>query len=184
MRRLIAIATLVLSFSQVPAAVQASTASQVANHLSVGRTFVAPVGFQIFCLQNASHCRGGGAAELKLTQGALDVLKSVNRQVNGTISPRSDRNDTWSIGLRSGDCEDYVLAKRAALINAGIPASALRIGLAKTRSGEGHAVLVVRTNEGDLVLDNMTGSIRPWNESGLHWVAMTTSNGKSWQAIS
>lgn len=185
MRRLIAVATLALSLSQMPATVQANTPKQQpGSQMSVGRTFAAPVGFQIFCLQNASHCRGGGAAEVRLTEGLLNTLKSVNRQVNGAIAPRSDRGDTWSIGVRSGDCEDYVLAKRAALINAGVSASALRIGLAKTRSGEGHAVLIVRTSEGDLVLDNLTSAIRPWNQSGLRWVAMTTSNGKSWQAIS
>lgn len=183
MRRLIAVATLVLSFSQMPTSVQANTSPRETPHLSTGRTFVAPVGFQIFCLQNANHCRGGGAAQINLSQKVLDVLKRVNGQVNRAISPRSDRSDTWSIGVSSGDCEDYVLAKRAALIKAGIAASALRIGLAKTRSGEGHAVLIVRTNEGDLVLDNMTSAIRRWDQSGLRWVAMTTGNGKSWQAV-
>lgn len=183
MRRLLALASLVLSLSQMSATVQANAPSPEAAHMSTSRSFAAPVGFQIFCLQNAGHCRGGGAAEIGLTNKVVGVLQAVNRQVNGAISPRADRNDTWSIGVSSGDCEDYVLAKRAALIKAGVAASALRIGLARTRSGEGHAVLIVRTSEGDLVLDNMTSSIRPWNQTGLRWVAMTASNGKSWQAV-
>ena len=47
----------------------------------------------------------------------------------------------------------------------------------------GHAVLVVRTDQGDLVLDNLTGTIKPSNQTGLRWVAMTNADGRSWKAI-
>ncbi len=56
--------------------------------------------------------------------------------------------------------EDYVLAKRRALIQAGISPSALRIAYVKTRGGEGHAILVVKTDRGEFVLDNLNGKVR------------------------
>ena len=50
----------------------------------------------------------------------MDTLKSVNNRVNRAIAPRGDRRDEWAINVSSGDCEDYALTKRAALIR-GLP---------------------------------------------------------------
>lgn len=110
-------------------------------------------------------------------------MGAINAQVNARIRPADDWGDTWASDVTRGDCEDYVLAKREALVAAGLPASALRIAAATTRSGVGHAVLVVRTNQGDLVLDNLTSSIRRSDEAALHWVAMTMADGRSWARI-
>lgn len=153
------------------------------TRLETSGSFTAPVGFQIFCLTQSSHCRGGGASQVRLTEAVMDTLKSVNSRVNRAIAPRGDRRDEWAVNVSSGDCEDYALTKRAALISAGLPAGALRIAAAKTRSGQGHAVLVVRTDQGDLVLDNLTGTIKPAGQTGLRWVAMTNADGRSWKAI-
>jgi predicted transglutaminase-like cysteine proteinase len=160
----------------------ADTASGVPQ-LQTSGSFTAPVGFQIFCLTNPAHCHGGGGSQVRLTQAVLDTLKSINNRVNRSIAPRGDRRDEWAINVSSGDCEDYALTKRAALIRAGLPAGALRIAAATTRSGVGHAVLVVRTDQGDLVLDNLTGTIKPSNQTGLRWVAMTNADGRSWKKI-
>jgi predicted transglutaminase-like cysteine proteinase len=151
--------------------------------LQTSGSFPAPVGFQIFCLTNPAHCRGGGGSQVRLTENVLDTLKSINNRVNRSISPRGDRRDEWVVDVSSGDCEDYALTKRAALIRAGLPAGALRIAAATTRSGIGHAVLVVRTDQGDLVLDNLTGTIKPANQTGLNWVAMTSADGRSWKKL-
>lgn len=157
--------------------------AQANTRLETSGSFTAPVGFQIFCLTNSTHCRGGGASQIQLTGPVMDTLKSVNSRVNRSIAPRGDRRDEWTVNVASGDCEDYALTKRAALIRAGLPASALRIAAATTRSGQGHAVLVVRTNEGDLVLDNLTGGIKLSHQTGLRWVAMTNADGRSWKKI-
>lgn len=173
----------VLLTGLVLALLQPMVPAQAATQLQTAGSFTAPVGFQIFCLTHSAHCRGGGSSQVQLTSAVMDTLKSVNSRVNRAIAPRGDRRDEWAINVSSGDCEDYALTKRAALIGAGLPGGALRIAAATTRSGVGHAVLVVRTDQGDLVLDNLTGTIKPADQSGLRWVAMTTADGRSWKKI-
>lgn len=155
--------------------------TQAVARVPAGGGFTAPVGFQIFCLQNSSFCRGGGASQVVLDRAAVDALKSVNAQVNRAIRPAADRGDVWQLGVNRGDCEDYVLAKRAELMRRGFPASALRIAAVRTRQGEGHAVLVVRTDQGDLVLDNLTSQLKFSNTTGLTFVAMTAADGRTWK---
>jgi predicted transglutaminase-like cysteine proteinase len=140
-----------------------------------------PLGYQLMCLKYPDECRGGGAASIELTSTHMSTLKSVNARVNRSIRPKADgRTDTWSINVSSGDCEDYVLAKRRALIKAGFPPSALRIAHVKTRRGEGHAVLVVKTGSRDLVLDNLTGAIKPLNKTGYRVLSVSGSNPTQW----
>jgi predicted transglutaminase-like cysteine proteinase len=148
------------------------------------RSTAAPLGFQIFCLQNANQCRASNHSKTNYSSGLVQALNRVNRQVNRSIRAQNDRNgDVWSLNVNRGDCEDYVLAKRAALITAGVPSGALRIATARTRWGTPHAVLVVRTNRGDLVLDNLNNSIKPWNQTGLRMIAISGANPKRWSTI-
>lgn len=142
----------------------------------------APLGYQMMCLKTPAACRGGGAAVEKVSKNEMATLKRVNSSVNRSIKPRGDRNgaDVWTIGASSGDCEEFALAKRAALIKAGFSPSALRLAYVKTKRGEGHAVLVVKTNKGDLVLDNLTSTIKPLSQSGLRLVTMAGANPRKW----
>ncbi|HWA18795.1 MAG TPA: transglutaminase-like cysteine peptidase [Devosia sp.] len=141
----------------------------------------APLGYQLMCLQNPDQCKAGGAAQIKVTGDILATLKKVNSRVNRAITPRHDSGaDVWSANATVGDCEDYVLAKRAALIKAGLPPSALRIAYVKTRSGEGHAILVVKSNGRDLVLDNLTSAIKPLSQTGYRIVSMSSANPTKW----
>ena len=55
-----------------------------------------------------------------------------------------------------GDCEDYVLLKRRMLMQAGWPREALLITVVRDKKGDGHAVLTVKTNRGEFVLDNQS----------------------------
>lgn len=145
----------------------------------------APLGFQIFCLQNASQCRSSGSKTVAYSANLMRALNSVNRRVNRSIRPQNDLGvDTWSINVRRGDCEDYVLAKRAALISMGVSAGALRIATARTRRGIPHAVLVVRTNQGDYILDNLSGTIKQWNTISHQLIAMSGANPLRWKNIS
>jgi predicted transglutaminase-like cysteine proteinase len=92
-------------------------------------------------------------------------LGEINRAINLAIRPMSDlaqfgQDDVWSSPLvtfyrGAGDCEDYAIAKFAALRMAGIPTEDLRIVvLADTLRGEGHAVAAVRLDGSWLILDN------------------------------
>ncbi len=141
----------------------------------------APLGFQLMCLQNPSECKGGGKSSISGTAAEIALLKRVNTAVNRAIRPRHDGSvDIWTVGASAGDCEDYVLAKRRQLIRAGIPASALRIAFVKTRRGEGHAILMVKTSRGDLVLDNLTAAIRPLSQTGYRLISVSGANPERW----
>lgn len=105
------------------------------------------------------------------------TVRNINRDVNRQIRSGSDtrvygRDDYWAVpnGANArGDCEDYVLAKRQALVRAGYPTGALSIAVVETRWGEVHAVLLVATDEGDFVLDNLTGRISRWDQVSYRW---------------
>ena len=143
----------------------------------------APIGLIVFCMQQPEYCRGGGAEQLRLTSDIMNKLQRINHSVNRGIHPRSDKGDVWSVNVSYGDCEDYALTKRAKLIASGLPASALRMATVRTRTGEGHAVLVVRTDKGDYVLDNLSGEVKAWNRTGLRWIAMSGASLLSWRKI-
>lgn len=141
----------------------------------------APLGYQLMCLKTPQECKGGGAAKVKVTTDVMATLKRVNSHVNRTMKPRNDSGpDIWTVGSSVGDCEDYVLNKRRALIKAGIPASSLRIAYVKTRKGEGHAILVVKTNGKDLVLDNLTATIKPLSQTGYRIISMSGADPRKW----
>ncbi|HTM79454.1 MAG TPA: transglutaminase-like cysteine peptidase [Devosia sp.] len=141
----------------------------------------APLGFQLMCLQNPSACKASGSAQIKAGPGLRETLSRVNLQVNRTMHPVNDRGpDVWSLNARSGDCEDFVLAKRGKLIAQGLPSSALRIAYVKTRQGVDHAVLVVKTNNGDLTLDNLTNELKPLSRTGYRVISMSGANPLHW----
>lgn len=140
----------------------------------------APLGFQLLCLQQPEECRGGGSASVSLTDALLSVIERVNSQVNRAIRPQNDRSgDVWTVGASAGDCEDYVLSKRRALIKAGLPPSALRIAYVKAQ-GMDHAILVVKTDVSDLVLDNLASSVIPLRNTGYRLIAMSSADPMVW----
>ena len=141
----------------------------------------APLGFQLFCLQQPQHCRGGGKAEVELSAEMLQQIRQINGQVNRSIRPRNDSgNDVWTLGATSGDCEDYVLSKRQALINAGFPPSALRLAHVRTAAGIDHAILIVKTNSQDLVLDNLVSDVVSVSQMGYRVLAVSSADPRVW----
>ena len=141
-----------------------------------------PLSFQMFCAINPTECQAGGASKISLTQDTLATLEQVNARVNRAIRPRLDSAafQVWQINPRSGDCKSYAISKRHELIEAGFPPSALRIAYVKTRAGEGHAVLVVKTTYGDLTLDNLKSEIVNFRQSGYRVVAISGANPSRW----
>jgi predicted transglutaminase-like cysteine proteinase len=141
----------------------------------------APLGYQLMCLKTPRECEGGGKSSVDASTELMATLERVNTLVNSSIAPRNDAGaDVWNTSASSGDCEDYVLAKRRALIKAGLPASALRIAYVTTRGGVGHAILVVKTSMGDFVLDNLNRAIRPLAQSGYRMVSMSGADPLRW----
>jgi predicted transglutaminase-like cysteine proteinase len=136
-----------------------------------------PIGHYEFCKAHPGDCvpRGAAVSAVTLTEKAWQGLIDVNNWANAAFAPVSDYEqyrveERWTYPVDAADCEDYVLAKRQALIAAGWPASTLLIAVVQQQNGEGHAVLMVRTDRGDLVLDNQDGAIRLWNETPYSFV--------------
>ena len=142
----------------------------------------APMGAQIFCVNYAQHCRADGTKEVKYSDDLLVLLTSVNQRVNNNMRYREDRGvlDDWRVGGSAGDCEDYALTKRAQLINKGVPAGALRMAATQTRRGQPHAVLIVRTDRGDFVLDNLSASVKTRGASGYRINKMASNDPRVW----
>jgi predicted transglutaminase-like cysteine proteinase len=114
----------------------------------------------------------------ELTARLWAQITRTNDQVNRSIAQKTDaeaygRDELWSTpiadGARYGDCEDYVLEKRRALVAAGVPADLLSIAVVNTSKGDSHAVLLVDTASGEYVLDNLTPWVLPWTKTAYQW---------------
>ncbi|QRF54349.1 hypothetical protein D4A92_22795 (plasmid) [Rhizobium rosettiformans] len=140
----------------------------------------APLQMQLFCLQHPKECKPSKAKVVTYSPRIEKIIRSVNASVNREITPTREKRDIWSVNVKKGDCDDYVMTKRQRLIRAGIPSSALRIAVVRTRMGEGHAVLIVKTTEGDFVLDNLRKSIVKRNVTGYQYVSVSSGNPLKW----
>lgn len=136
-----------------------------------------PAGFISFCIRNISQCdTTAGPSKIVLTADAWATLQQVNNRVNDSIEPEDDLThygvaEFWTIPTDGrGDCDDYVVTKRKALIDSGLPQSVLRIAIVDTASGVRHAVLTVSTDKGDYVLDSLTPKIIPWSQTEYVWL--------------
>ncbi|HVV39784.1 MAG TPA: transglutaminase-like cysteine peptidase [Nitrobacter sp.] len=147
-------------------------------YASLGNTTRAPIGWVQFCADNPDQCGGGKtqARDVVMTQTAWRDLQKVNHWVNEKIKPMTDMDhwgvvEKWSIPTDGyGDCEDYALLKRKMLIDAGWPREALLMTVVRDKQGEGHAVLTVKTDRGEFILDNENENVVAWTETGYRYV--------------
>lgn len=146
--------------------------SPSARFLSGEAGTLAPFAHVVFCLKVPDECRAtAGPEEVELDGSKLKELASVNDEVNAEIIPKIMPGlETWSISPTYGSCHDYAITKRHRLLAAGWPIRTLRIAIAMTPEGIGHAILVVKTSAGDLVLDNRSSRILPWKQTDLQWI--------------
>ena len=167
---------------------QALDTANVAFVQTNGGTTSIPVGHAEFCNSRPDECRANPnpVALISLTEGLWQQLLSVNAGVNQHVVPVTDQDlyqvaEFWTYPNGYGDCEDYALAKRRELVNAGWPASALLMAVVKQANGEGHAVLMVRTDRGDLVLDNQVGSVDLWSKTPYKFIKrQSQANAGQW----
>lgn len=150
------------------------------SYLPTGSITRPPSGYVSFCHRLPGECQfpAEGADRVALTFERWEELSAVNDEFNLAIRPATDdalfgRVEFWTYpDTGAGDCEDYALAKRRALIERGWPPRALRFGVAVSPATGRHAVLVVRTDKGDFVLDNLTPFIVSWRASRYEWVSL------------
>jgi len=156
----------------------ASAMHERAVYVSVGAVTRAPIGWVEFCVEYKAECKTQreDPRDILLTAKVWSDMVKVNEWVNDNVKPITDL-EHWGVVERwnypddgRGDCEDYVLLKRRMLMRAGWPRQALLITVVRDKKGDGHAVLTVKTDRGEFILDNQTEQILAWNETGYHFV--------------
>jgi predicted transglutaminase-like cysteine proteinase len=152
---------------------------------------LAPFQHVRFCIHYPADCRSNSMEDdhVDATRENLELLEHINRGVNVAIVPvhksyGKDLQEAWTIAPFNGDCNDYAVTKRHELIRSGLPAKALRLAVVETKSGSGHLVLLVVTTTGDLVLDNLTEAIVPWQSTDYRWLKVQSAiDARSWYEV-
>jgi len=160
------------------AAPSASRADERPLFVSLGEATRAPIGWIEFCTASPRECSGHPATphDVVLSTAAWKELTRINLWVNSHIKPMTDLEhygvvEKWAYPDDGyGDCEDYVLLKRRMLMQAGWPREALLITVVRDKHGDGHAVLTVKSNKGEFVLDNQIDEILLWSDTGYRFV--------------
>jgi predicted transglutaminase-like cysteine proteinase len=170
-----------------------SRSPQETNYPSVveASPTLAPFQHVRFCLRYPSECKTAADERdrIEFSTETSELLTRVNHSVNMSIRPvsktyGSNLGDGWTIAPDDGDCNDYAVTKRHELLESGLPSKALRLAVVKTASGIGHLVLVIATTRGDLVMDNLTEAIRPWQSSGYQWLKIqSAADAKFWYEV-
>lgn len=143
------------------------------DFMTTGVATTAPIGHRAFCLASPAEClpeKQVASGPVVLEAAMIRRVAEINTSVNSGIKPISDMKhfgveERWGYPDGQGDCEDYALLKRRLLHEAGISFSDLLMTVVRKRDGEGHAVLTLRTTQGDFVLDNLDSRVRVWRET-------------------
>lgn len=152
--------------------VTVSQPAGAAGAMITGELTSQPIGHYEFCRVYRDDCSPTpvAASPLVLDETTWQTILNINSTVNMVIEPKSDidiygKEEVWTYPDNEGDCEDYVLLKRRLLVNEGVPESDLLITVVRKPDGEGHAVLTVRSDRGDFILDNLTSKVMLWRDT-------------------
>ena len=156
----------------------AGTAQQRPLFIALGDVTRAPIGWVEFCVEYDPECKTKPSMprDVVFATDAWKDLERINLWVNSQVKPITDL-DHWGVVERwnypddgYGDCEDYVLQKRKMLMQDGWPREALLITVVRDQHGDGHAILTVKTDKGEYILDNETNDILLWSDTGYRFV--------------
>jgi predicted transglutaminase-like cysteine proteinase len=176
-----------------PAKAQAETDLPRTPPLAISSEVAEPTAaWASFCERVPAECaiNQSEPEAISLTPDIWQTLASINERVNTTIRPISDQQhwgvvDRWDYPEDGyGDCEDIQLLKRKLLIEAGLPRRALRMTVVLDRAWAGHAVLMVRTDRGDFILDNERRAVLAWSETGYAFIKREGAEGRTWVTLS
>ena len=163
-----------------------------ATEMRTGSRTSQPRGHWELCQQRPVECtaRTRSSRVVAMNDDVMAVLRSVNDRVNRAVRPMTDLQqhgivERWSYPGAYGDCEDYVLAKRNMLLGYGFKPGDLLITVAELPDGEAHAVLSVRTDRGEYILDNVDRSVRHWTRTKLRFIKRQSArHAGTWVSIS
>ena len=144
-----------------------------------------------FCQTYPGECAVDRAepTRITLTPATWNAIVAINRRVNKAVQPMTDMEhlhvaDRWDLAEDGiGDCEDFQLLKRHLLAEADLPKRAMRMTVVIDEKGEGHAVLTLITDRGDLVLDNKTSTILPWHRTGYVFIKRESQDAIAWVSL-
>lgn len=167
--------------------VLANTHAEAQQTASIGAATSPPLGYVQFCSDYPTECenRNLGRTSIQLNENSWRQIVKVNADVNREIIAVTDQDhwgtpELWSYpDDGKGDCEDFVLEKRRRLIKAGFPSQTLLITVVRDQKGDGHAVLTVKTDRGDFVLDNQVGKILAWKDTGYKFIKRQSDDNPS-----
>ena len=121
---------------------------------------------------------------LPLTQMANEVNNMMNQVRYIGDQKNWNKSDYWETPIEfmtyGGDCEDFAIAKYVSLRALGVPDRALRIAIVKDlQKGIPHAILIVYTEDGPMVLDNQ---IKRMTEASsiTHYKPIYSINRTAW----
>jgi predicted transglutaminase-like cysteine proteinase len=189
MRKALFLGLAVVVFGTLSAAAQTIPVSTMA---AVTSDTLPPIGWVQFCSDYASECDVPSLPKQLATPDdrKWKQLVRINRDVNSEIEPMSDMEqwgtlEKWSYPTTGkGDCEDYALEKRRRLIDAGWPRQSLLITVVREKNGNGHAVLTVKTDRGDFILDNQEARIKAWTDTGYRFIKrQSEENPNKWVSL-
>ena len=150
-------------------------AAQAPLFATLGDSASMPIGWEQFCDTYEGICETEPTAprDVVLDGPAWSDLTEVNETVNHGIRPMTDMDHYGMIQWwrypddGAGSCHSFALLKRRLLIESGWPREALLMTIVRTDygRGEGHAVLTVKTDRGEFILDNLTDEIRLWSRT-------------------
>lgn len=148
-----------------------------------------PTGARSLCVQYTWACATKQAIHMSSDQ-EMKLVKQINRKVNASTRSVTDQSqyktrELWALPTsRGGDCEDFALLKKRDLIRAGIDPSKLLIATVLDTRRNAHAVLVYRSSQGDLVLDNLTNRVKPWSSTRYLFLRMQNpQQPKGWVGV-
>jgi predicted transglutaminase-like cysteine proteinase len=147
-----------------------------------------PIGHYEFCQTYSGECAGShaDAGPVALTEDLWKAILEINYTVNSSITPLTDMEiygveERWTYPRSVGDCEDFALLKRKMLVDRGVDPADLLMTVVLQPNGEGHAVLTVRTDHGDFILDNMRNKVLLWSETEYTYLKrQSSSNPGRW----
>ena len=150
-----------------------------------------PIGHYEFCQKYSDECniRNKMTPPPRVTEYGWGVIREINTSVNTTIVAMTDqeiygKDEVWEYPTTAGDCEDFVLLKRKKLIERGFSVADLLITVVRKPDGEGHAVLTLRTTDGDYILDNLTDDVKLWTDTNYTYLKRQASfNTGRWVSI-
>jgi predicted transglutaminase-like cysteine proteinase len=160
--------------------------------VSLGPATRPPIGWVEFCSDHPIECKVTASAprDVVLSNKVWSDLVRINKWVNENVKPMTDM-DHWGVVEKwsypddgYGDCEDYALLKRRMLIEAGWPREALLITVVRERNGDGHAILTVKTDKGEFILDNQEPRVLLWSETNYRFVKrQSQSDPNRWVSL-